>query len=359
MHVPAGTIRALLKTRPGLSLRYAGFGFEPVVRHDDVLTVAVEPPRPGALAVCDWDGSADLLRLHRTGGGWSGSIDGLPAGRRVLQPGAILGLVTPAGRSGHRPTGPDRARLAVRWPAALWFWRRIALAPTFGDGADDSVRAKYDRQVAEYQRVAVSNLTEEQIEALGRHAGAGGTILVAGAGSGAEVIDLARRGYRVTGFDVLPAMTAAARQSLEKAGVRAEVVDASLDEFDAGGRRFGALYFTPMLYSFLAGRRRRIAALRRLARFLEPEGALMLSAARSRDPLRRTQIALAWLRRRLEGDRSVERGDWYTMYLAPDGSVGLSFLHVFGPGQVERELRSAGYVSIRRIGGHLVATLRP
>src|SRR5262245_49473094 len=115
LHVPAGTLRALLKTRTGLRLRYAGFGFEPVVRHDDVLTVATAPPEPGALAVCDWDGYADLLRLHRGPSGWVGSIDGLPAGRRPLRDGAILGLVTPARRSGPCPTGADRARLALGW----------------------------------------------------------------------------------------------------------------------------------------------------------------------------------------------------------------------------------------------------
>jgi len=359
LHVPAATLRVLLKAGPRLNLRYAGFGFEPVVRHGDVVIAAPAPPVPGVLAVCDWDGYADLLRLDRVAGGWTGSIDGLPGARRSLHENAILALVTPEGRAGPRPAGGDRVRLALRWPAARWFWRRIANAPSFGAAADDSVREKYDRQVADYLRMQSSNLTEEQIGALGRHVRPPGRVLVAGAGSGAEVIHLARGGYRVTGFDVLPAMVDASRRALDDAGVEAEILAASLDEFDPGDRRFGAIYFTPLLYSFLAGRDRRIAMLRRLAAFLDPGGGLMLSEARPRGPIRRTQIGLAWLRRRLRGDRFVERGDWYTMYLAPDGSIGFSFLHLFPSGQVEAELHAAGYRSVRRLGGHVIATLSP
>ena len=356
LHVPAGTLRAFLRTRKHLGLRYAGFGFEPVVRHDDVVIAAAGPPSPGVIAVCDWDGWADLLRLDRFAGGWTGSIDALPGARRALDERAILAIVTPPRRDRPGPTPVDRLRLTLRWPAALWLWRRVERAPSFGPDADRSVAEKYDRQSADYARMRSSNLTDEQIGVLGRHAGPSGRILVAGAGAGGEVVHLARAGYRITAFDVLPSMVAGARRALEEAGLKAEVEAASLDDFDPGARRFGAIYFTPSLYSFVAGRGRRIAMLRRFAACLEPDGAVLLSAARARGPVRRAQVRLAWLRRRLRGDRTVERGDWYTMYLSPDGTIGTSFLHLFAAGEAEAELRQAGYGSVRRLGGHLVAT---
>jgi len=358
LHVPSGTLRALLKSRARLSLRYAGFGFEPAVCHDDVVSVAAAAPEPGAIAVCDWDGWPDLLRLNRAGGAWNGMIDALPERRRPLEGSAIIGIVTPAGRSGPAPTTPDRLRIAMRWSTVRWFWRRVERAPRFGGAADRSVREKYDRQAADYARMRSSNLTDEQIGELGRHVRPPGSILVAGAGAGGEVIHLVRLGYRVAGFDVLPSMVSAARRALDEAGLQAEIVQASLDEVDLGDRRFGAIYFTPLLYSFLAGRRRRVAMLRRVSGLLEADGALMLSAARTRGAARAAQIGLAWVHRRFQGDHSVELGDWYTMYLTSAGTIDTSFLHVFRPGQVEGELRAAGFRSIRRLGGHLVATLR-
>ncbi|HET8946068.1 MAG TPA: class I SAM-dependent methyltransferase [Candidatus Polarisedimenticolia bacterium] len=358
LHVPAGTIRALLRTRPRLSLRYAGYGFEPVVRDGDVLHAETGPAASGMLAVCDWDGCADLLRLRRAGDGWSGSIDAFPERPPVAIPGrAVVAVVRPASRTGAGPTAADRLRLAVRWPAARWIWRRVERAPVFGGDADRSVQRKYDLQAADYLRMGSSNLTDEQLAALRRHAEPPARVLVAGCGAAGEAIHLARLGYRVTGFDVLPSMVAAARRAAAGAGVELELVTASLDDFDPRGTRFAAVYFTPVLYSFLAGRERRIAVLRRLAACLEPDGAVMLSAAHAREAVRRAQIALAWARRRMRGDRAVERGDWYTMYLAADGSVGTSFLHVFRPGQVEAEIRAAGYRGVRRLGAHYLATL--
>jgi len=358
LHVPVGTIRALLKTRPRLSLRYAGYGFEPVVRDGDVVIAEPGVAATGMLAVCDWEGAADLLRLRRAGTGWIGSIDAFPERRPfALSDKNVVAIVRPASRPRAEPTAADRLRLVLRWPAARWIWRRVERAPCFGDEADGSVRRKYDLQVDDYLRMRSNNLTDGQLAALRVHAAPPARILVAGCGAAGEAIHLARLGHRVTGFDVLPSMVTVARRAAAEAGVELDLVTASLDDFDPSGTRFAAIYFTPVLYSFLAGHDRRIAVLRRLAGCLEPGGALMLSAAHARDAVRRAQLALAWARRRMRGDRAVERGDWYTLYLAADGTVATSFLHVFRPRQVEAELRAAGYGGIRRLGAHYLATL--
>jgi hypothetical protein len=358
--VPTGTMRALLKTRARLSLRYAGFGLEPAIRDGSEVALVPAPLlSAGMLVLCDWEGWADILRLDGAPGRWRGSVDGLPGLHRSISETAVIGAVIPPGRSGPSATPADRLRLALRWPAVRFTWRRVERAPLFGGEADRSVEAKYEAQIDDYLRMRSSNLTQEQIDMLRRHVQPSGEVLVAGSGAAGEVVHLAGLGYRVTGFDVLPGMTAAGRRALDEAGVRADLLTASLDAVDLGARRFGAIYFTPLLYSFLAGKDRRIAAIRRLAGHLDEGGCLMLSGARPRGPVRRAQLALAWLLRRLRGDRRAEWGDWYTLYMSPAGTIGRSYLHVFSGDRLASELRAAGFRSVRRLGGHVVATFRP
>jgi hypothetical protein len=353
-------MRALLKTRPRLRLRYAGFGLEPAMRDgDEIAVIPATALAAGMLVLCDWEGWGDVLRLEGSPGRWRGSVDGLPRRHRSLPETAVIGVVIPPGRRGAAATTADRLRLALRWPAVRFAWRRVERAPLFGGEADLSVQAKYEAQIDDYLRMRSSNLTDEQIEMLRRYVQPPGEVLVAGSGAAGEVVHLSGLGYRVTGFDVLPGMRVAGRRALDEAGVRAELLTASLDDVDLGARRFGAIYFTPLLYSFLAGRDRRIAAIRRLADHLEEGGCLMLSGARPTGPVRRAQLALAWLLRRLRGDRRVERGDWYTLYMTPVGTIGRSYLHVFTGDELASELRAAGFRSVRRLGGHVVATLRP
>jgi SAM-dependent methyltransferase len=66
----------------------------------------------------------------------------------------------------------------------------------------------------------------------------GRTVLEPGCGSGRIVESLARLGLDVCGIDLSPAMVAAARRRLERAGVAAEIVLADMCDFDLG-RRFG------------------------------------------------------------------------------------------------------------------------
>jgi SAM-dependent methyltransferase len=358
--VPAGALRALLRKGGSLTLRYTGFALEPAIRSGDLLAaraLAGDPVR-GMLVLCDRDGWADVVRVAGAPGPVEAivGVDALPGSRRVLRRADILATIVPPGRRDASPTTADRLRLAARWPAIRFAWRRVERAPSWESDAGLTVLEKYRQQVEGYRDGTGSNLTDALRETIRRHAGPGGDVLVAGCGAGSEAIDLCRTGFRVAAFDALPEMIAAARQTLEKAGATADLSVANLQDFDPGGRRFGAIYFTPDLYGFVPGRARRVAAVRRLGRSLAPGGALLFGVARPR-LLRRAQAFCSWARRRLRGDRLVERGDWFTWFLTPAGDIGTSYVHLFGGRrEVEAELRAAGYGKVRFDEGHVIAT---
>jgi hypothetical protein len=131
----------------------------------------------------------------------------------------------------------------------------------------------------------------------------------------------------------------------------------NLRDLEARGGRFHAAYLTPLLYSFVAGRERRITLLRRLAARLEPGGCLLFSAQLHRGAWSWVQTRLAARSRRPAAWRG-EPGDWYTWYLTPRGTIGYSFLRRFTAGEVLAEVRSAGFASVGRQGTHFLATNR-
>jgi SAM-dependent methyltransferase len=357
--VPSGTLRALLRPGRSLALRYTGFGLEPVIRNGDVVTArAAEGLSAGMLVLCDRDGWGDVVRIASLEDTDQAvvALDALPGRARRVRRSGILAVVIPARRRDAARTPADRLRLLLRGAAIRFAWRRIAHAPSFGADAGHSVEEKYRQQVPDYRERLVSNLTPELCDTIRRHTGERGEVLVCGCGAGGEMLDLCRAGFRVTGFDALTEMIAAARQVILDNGAAAELSVARLEDFDAGTRRFGAIYFTPSLYSFLPVRARRVAALRRIARHVAPGGVLILSVAIPERPLRRLQARLAWLRRRFQGDL-VEPGDWYTWFLTPTGDIGTSYLHLFGSvRQAAAEVREAGFRSVRPLGAHLIAT---
>jgi SAM-dependent methyltransferase len=355
--VPASTLRVLLSRQTRLQLLVTGFGMEPALR--DGLSVTVESgrqPRVGDLVLCDMGGWGDLLRFRRRGrGGLELTLDAFPRRPAVVPLEGVIGVVT--GAEGRRGRAPARRLVMTLGLAALRFeWRRIQQAPRFGARASRSVGDKYRDQVAGYLAMRASNLEATHIEALRRHASSAPTILVAGCGAGGEVAHLARLGWRVCAFDLLPEMIAAARVMTAEAGGNVELFVDDVRTIDLPGRRFDAIYLTPLLYSFVAGRKTRVGMLSRLRRHLAPGGAVLFSVQLRRTPRERTQTALAFLRRRALGDRGVERGDWYTWYLTRTGAVGYSFLHRFSAGEPEAEARSAGFGRIERIDAHYLLT---
>ncbi|HLG44521.1 MAG TPA: class I SAM-dependent methyltransferase [Nitrospirales bacterium] len=191
---------------------------------------------------------------------------------------------------------------------------------------------------------------------LGRHFPRGGTLLVAGSGTGREALHLAREGYGVTGFDLVPVMVDASRRNATKMGIDAEFIVGDMFTLDLKGRVFDGAYITPLVYSFVSGRSRRVECLRRLGKHLKPGGEVVYSPHLMRHPRNVLRAALLWCLRRARGCSSNEFGDWYTWFLTPKGDLGKAFSRRFLVRQVVREARDAGFGHISREAmAHFVA----
>jgi SAM-dependent methyltransferase len=308
----------------------------------------------GGLALCEAGGWADVRRILRRdpSGGYLTALDPLPGGRELVPASRILGVVTGCPAA----SGPVGRAIAVAFPlwsrlAALGYWmQKIRTVPDFSEaGADLSVQEKYDQQIESYLAIEESPGDVQEVGVIRRRLPPAGSILVCGCGTGREAIGLARRGYRVSGVDVLPRMVEISRERARAAGLEIEFFAADLTTMDLPGKKFDVAYLTPLVYSFVQGRWRRVEALRRIGRLLAPEGSVMFTAhvmSRFSEILR---ALVVWVRRGVSGRTESEFGDWYTWFLTPQGEIGRSFGHRFlSQRAVLAEVRDAGFRSVRR-----------
>lgn len=357
--VPCGTLKTLLKKGGRLEVIVKGFALGPWIEDGErVVLDGRRPPRRGDLALCEVDRWGDIRRLLARGrdGAWITGLDAIPAARETLPPDRVLAVVA-AGSGAGGATGRALALAYPAWSrvAGLLYWFRKAIeAPDFGADAAASVQRKYAAQVETYTGMLGFPLGQELQSLLGRTFPAGGSILVAGSGAGGEVIHLARQGYRVTGFDFLPEMVRAAERNASAAEVTAEFFQADMAGLDLGGRTFGGIYVTPLVYSFVPGRARRVMSLSRLGRHLVRGGSVVFSAHLMTSPSAFMQAALAWVRHARRG-RGCEFGDWFTWFLRPDGTIGKSYSHLFTASRVLAEARKAGFRTCRKEGAYFVA----
>ena len=336
----AQVLRLLLKTAP-FPVRYAGDRMGNAI--PDGRLVSVRPlagsPRPGEVVLAVVEGAPDLLR--------AAAVDG----ERVLLQGDA------EGGSGHWvPQGGvlGVADLPARLPAP---WARAArrLLADLGeawcaraearDGGD--VRSKYDAQAPFY--VASDPVMDPSLMTRVRAAfSPGGKVLVAGSGVGTECFALAAAGYEVCGVDFAPAMVAAARVQAQRRSLRILFEEGDLRAHREPPGSLAGILFTYDVYSFLADRRERIALLRRMAAWLAPGGAILLSARRARGVWVRFLLTLQWV-------AGGGRGLWgasHTRWISVRGELHRSFVQVFSSRALAREAHAAGLRQMDWDGGH-------
>jgi SAM-dependent methyltransferase len=103
----------------------------------------------------------------------------------------------------------------------------------------------------------------------------GGPVLEHGTGTGRILLPLAGAGLEVTGVDVSEAMLAIARRRLEATGLRAELIRAPMQSFEAPGR-FSLVLIPARAFQHLIEPADQRACLERVRRSLRPGGLLAI-----------------------------------------------------------------------------------
>ena len=168
----------------------------------------------------------------------------------------------------------------------------------------------------------------------------GDRVLVAGCGTGRDLLALLELGYRAEGVDVSPRCTAAAREWLHKRGWSVPVHTGAIETFAVPGH-FDAFILSWFCYSYIPGSAARIQLLRKLRDHLNPGGRILATYAPAsplprRLPIRLTQL-VAWL----------SRSDWHPEYgdiirVANPGRYFEHYEHRFTRDTLEEEARAAG-----------------
>ncbi|MEW6531602.1 MAG: class I SAM-dependent methyltransferase [Thermodesulfobacteriota bacterium] len=174
-----------------------------------------------------------------------------------------------------------------------------------------------------------AGLSSEERAALDKLPVESGKLLLLGLGGGREAMELARRGFQVSGVDFVPEMVEKALENARKNGVDIQGLVQEASDLDVPAASFDVVWNS--VYSCIPTKAKRIEMLQRIRRALRPGGCavcLFLWDSTGR-PSRRAQLArkafafLTW------GYRSYEPGDrlWSNM----------EFVHAFSS---DAELRS-------------------
>ncbi len=180
------------------------------------------------------------------------------------------------------------------------------------------------------------------------------TLTILGAGSGREALALAAGRWSVRAFETQAELRELGNRFLAAKGLALRIEPMPYSGFPESAEASGGIMLGWGLYSGIRGRANRLNLLAACRRNLAPGGILFLSYLLRYEPDRGAQAALAvangW--RRLLGRPLCEPGD----------TLAGGFLHYFAAGDVEAELRQAGFAVV---GGravpypHLAARAEP
>jgi len=203
-------------------------------------------------------------------------------------------------------------------------------------------------QAASVGQYRVFNLTAFEVDAglssaerifYGRFLSAGDRVLLAGCGSGRDLIALQSMGYNVTGVEPIPELVDLARQHVARRGMTIPVHCGIIQTAELAGS-YDAVIFSNGCYSCVQGSRARIAMLARVAGHLADQGRVIVSY----HPATRQSTVGRWLARagaRVgQADWVPEAGDTFSRDLFVPDLV--RYHHAFHPDAFAAECRGAG-----------------
>ena len=166
-------------------------------------------------------------------------------------------------------------------------------------------------------------------------------VLLAGCGTGRDLIGLHLLGHDVTGLEPVADVVALARGHLERRGISAPIENALIESSEVRGP-FDAVIFSNGCFSLLQGSERRVAALRRVAARLAPGGRIVVSYHPSRPQSNIGRWLTRMSARMSASDWVPERGDTFTRDLYVPRLI--RYHHAFAPGEFARECEGADLV---------------
>jgi 2-polyprenyl-3-methyl-5-hydroxy-6-metoxy-1,4-benzoquinol methylase len=101
----------------------------------------------------------------------------------------------------------------------------------------------FDHHAPKYMNEVFTQNTEEEVEFLIEELQLpnGGAILDVGCGTGRHAVELAKRGYQITGIDISSGMLTEAKKTADKAGVKLELIHADAAKFKPEKKFDGAI----------------------------------------------------------------------------------------------------------------------
>lgn len=179
------------------------------------------------------------------------------------------------------------------------------------------------------------------------HIRPGDSILVAGAGTGRDVIPLLEAGHEVTALDITPGALGVLTRRAHERGLRVVTMEASIVDAPLPPRAFDVVLFSWFCFGYLRGPDDRGRALARSEAALRANGRILLSypTRRDTDPSAAPPSSLARWAARLLGGVEPERGDQFVV----SGSArepAVFFSHAFTPHEVEADANRAGLAVI-------------
>lgn len=165
---------------------------------------------------------------------------------------------------------------------------------------------------------------------------AAGAILVGASGGGREVAALAKRGYRVEGFECGAPLLEYSQAWLKRVGVEARIVAAEPGRVPDGLGRCDGVVVGWTAYMHIPGRSNRVAFLKRLRALVSPGAPILLSFLTRRGPSRR----LTWIHRGARLLRAVRFSRDPVEY---GDTLEGTFDHEFTRDEVASELKEAGF----------------
>ncbi len=196
------------------------------------------------------------------------------------------------------------------------------------------------------QSDVVAGLTPWEADLVDRFVKPGSTVVVAGCGSGRELLPLLARGCHVTGVDPASVALDVARRALLERQLSAQLIEGFIDDVQLPGQ-FDAIWFSSHCYCLIPGSARRIHALREAATHLNDGGHILVSYLSLPQP-RLIAIKLARIVGRLSGsDWRLEAGD-YVGWKRFEQKPYYGYLHTFHTDEIMKEAAAAGLQVVYR-----------